>query len=146
MRAVLFCYNRHKTGNRQHTMTTKFQKGKSGNPSGRPKGSGIGPKLRQAIAEQSEELVQSVLDQAKAGDMQAAKLLLDRILPPLKPESLAAVDVPGDASRLDLAKALLGAVLLGEISVDGAKEVLALAKEKDNAQSDANFKKTFGDW
>lgn len=125
---------------------TKFQPGTSGNVNGRPKNSGLAPQIRQAISARAPELIQSLLDQAIEGDVQAAQILLDRICPKLKPESVVAVDVPGDASRLDLTKAVLGAVLSGDVSIDGAKEILGLVKERDSAQSDAKFKKTFGDW
>lgn len=58
-----------------------FAKGTSGNPKGRPKSEIIA--LRKQIAPQAEAIIQQVIDQALAGDLTAAKIILDRVLPPL---------------------------------------------------------------
>lgn len=125
---------------------TQFKKGSSGNAAGRPVGSGLGPKVRQAISARTPELIEALLDQAIGGDVTAAQILLDRVCPKLKPESVVALNVASDASRLDLTKAVLGAVLSGDVSIDGAKEILGLVKERDSAQSSADFDEKFGSW
>jgi len=63
----------------------KFKLGQSGNPKGRPPGRGRVAKLRDAIEKDLPEVIQTVVGAAKAGDMTAAKLLLDRVVPALKP-------------------------------------------------------------
>ena len=63
-----------------------FEKGKSGNPSGKP----IGTRHRATqLAEnlldgQTEELVQKCVEMALSGDGAAMKLCLDRLIPPRK--------------------------------------------------------------
>lgn len=62
-----------------------WQKGKSGNPAGRPRGQSSTTKLRELITPHAPALVEMLVEQAKKGDVQAAKLLLDRVLPTIKP-------------------------------------------------------------
>lgn len=72
----------------------KFQKGQSGNPAGRKPGTGRSDKLRTAIEEDLPDIVSAMVEAAKSGDTRAAKLLLDRTLPALKPTAQP-VKVPG---------------------------------------------------
>lgn len=63
---------------------TKWKPGQSGNPKGKPKGVGSVQKLREEIGEQIPAIINQLLAAAKNGDVQAARLLLERVLPPLK--------------------------------------------------------------
>lgn len=64
----------------------KFTPGKSGNPAGRRPGAvGMAGKLRLAMAKEAPAVIASLLDRAKQGDVQAASLILARVLPPLRP-------------------------------------------------------------
>ena len=106
---------------------TTFKKGVSGNPAGRPKGSGLTGQLRKAIADDADEILQSVITQAKAGDLIAAKILLDRIVPALKPEAQA-VHLDGLAGSGNLAgkaDAVIHAVGSGEIAPDIAAQLIS---------------------
>jgi hypothetical protein len=67
---------------------TKFKPGVSGNPKGRAPGSTPAVKLRKAISKDIPNIITKLVDQALAGDVQAAKVLLDRVVPVLKPQSL----------------------------------------------------------
>jgi len=67
---------------------SKWQPGQSGNPSGRPPGTGELAKLRAGIAERVPEILERLTDAALAGDVSAARLLLERVLPPIKPVEL----------------------------------------------------------
>lgn len=64
-----------------------MKKGQSGNPKGRPPNphkADIG-KFRELItADDVQGILTSVIDKAKQGDIQAAKVILDRVLPVLK--------------------------------------------------------------
>jgi thioredoxin-like negative regulator of GroEL len=105
----------------------QFIKGQSGNPQGRPKGSGISAKLRQAIEGEAEAIIKTMIEQAKAGDMQAAKALLDRVLPALKPESQA-IHLPelvAAGTMAEKARAAIDAAGAGAVSPSAASDLVA---------------------
>ena len=105
----------------------QFIKGQSGNPQGRPKGSGISAKLRQAIEGEAEAIIKAMIEQAKAGDMQAAKALLDRVLPALKPESQA-IHLPelvAAGTMAEKARAAIDAAGAGAVSPNAASDLVA---------------------
>lgn len=60
-----------------------FEKGASGNPAGRPRGSRNQATLAldRQLAEAGPILVQKLIEQAAGGNMQAMRLCLDRIIP-----------------------------------------------------------------
>jgi len=105
----------------------KFKKGQSGNPAGRPKGSGLSAQLRAAIEQDAPSIIKTMIEQAKAGDMQAAKALLDRVLPALKPESQA-IHLPelvAAGTMADKAKAAIDAAGAGDIAPSAASDMVS---------------------
>ncbi len=62
----------------------RWKAGESGNPNGRKPGTGKVTKLRESIAEHLPDIVNQLVNKAKEGDVQAAKLLLERVIPPTK--------------------------------------------------------------
>ena len=60
-----------------------FPKGKSGNPRGKPKGARHKTTLlaEKLMQDDAENIVNAVLTAARDGDMTAARIVLDRILP-----------------------------------------------------------------
>ena len=93
-----------------------WKPGQSGNPKGRPPGAGEVAKLRAAIADQVPAILQSLTTAALAGDVQAARLLLERTLPALKPaEQAQALHLP-DGTLTDQGRAVLAAVAAGELA------------------------------
>jgi len=59
--------------------TPKFKPGQSGNPAGRPKDKTPATLLRKAIVDDMPEIVSKLVELAKQGDIQVAKILMDRI-------------------------------------------------------------------
>ena len=105
----------------------QFIKGQSGNPQGRPKGSGLSAQLRAAIEQDAPSIIKAMIEQAKAGDMQAAKALLDRVLPALKPESQA-IHLPelvAADTMAEKARAAIDAAGAGAVSPSAASDLVA---------------------
>lgn len=105
----------------------KFQPGISGNPNGRPLGSkNSSTRMRERFAKEVPGVMRKVVAAALAGDMQAAKLVLDRVLPPLKAEA-ATVRLPGVAGAPlgERAMAILVAIVEGRLPPDVGADLLA---------------------
>jgi uncharacterized protein DUF5681 len=102
-----------------------FPKGTSGNPAGKPIGTRhkltvLAEKLLEADA---QAVVASVIKKAKAGDMLAARLVLERILPPRKdrPINLSLPKGNGTADSVSATiTALITAMASGQVSPDEA--------------------------
>lgn len=105
----------------------KFRPGQSGNPAGRPRGiRNTSSALREAIQTELPSIIQSLLEKAKGGDIQAATLLLSRALPPLRPEPRhMPVNVVGD-TLADKAEAIGAAALSGDIASNTAHELMGI--------------------
>ena len=63
-----------------------FEKGSSGNPSGRPKGTTTAAKIRKLLDSRSKELIDKTVELALDGHPVALKLCLERLCPALKPK------------------------------------------------------------
>jgi hypothetical protein len=117
-----------KAGKKQ-AVDMRFQKGESGNPKGRKPGTTPGAKIRAAIEKHVDDILQTVIDAAKGGDIQAAKVLLDRICPPLKPQA-APVQIPVGDTLPESGANVVNATLGGAIPPDvGAALIKALAEQ-----------------
>lgn len=103
----------------------RWKTGESGNPKGRPKGSGQVAQLRAAIAAQVPALLDKLMRQALEGDTSAARLLLERAVAPLKAvEQPQALALP-DGSLTAQGRAVLRSVASGELAPGQGAALLA---------------------
>ena len=93
-----------------------WKKGQSGNPAGRPRGTAKVAKLRSLIEADMPEVIAKVVELAKEGDMSAAKLLVDRVIPTIRPVEQPRVMLPGGGSLVERGEAVLSAMQAGEIA------------------------------
>ena len=103
----------------------QFQRGISGNPSGRP--AGIQDKrtaLRNLLDGRGEELLERAIERALDGDGPMLAALVSKIVPPQRPESFrfSFQDIGGSLS--ERCERVLSAAMSGEISVNLAHEFL----------------------
>jgi hypothetical protein len=103
----------------------RWRKGESGNPRGRPRGAGEIGRLRAAIGQAVPDILDALIEKARTGDSQAAKLLLERTLPAVKAVELPeAVPLEG-ATLTDQGRAVLRLLAAGEIGPERAAALLS---------------------
>ncbi len=102
-----------------------WPKGTSGNPRGRRPGTGEVAKLRAAIAEHVPTILERLVAAALQGDTGAARLLLERVCPPLKAtEEPARLALP-DGSLTEQGRCVLAAVAAGTLAPGQGAALLA---------------------
>jgi hypothetical protein len=112
---------------RQRTGKTarQWQPGQSGNPTGRPPGTGAIQKLREEIGAHIPGIIEQLVAQAKGGDVGAARLLLERVVPPVKAvEQPQAIDLPTDGDLTAKGHAVLQAAADGLITATQAASLM----------------------
>jgi hypothetical protein len=103
----------------------QFTKGVSGNPAGRPRGiKDKRHRYAESIESMIPEVLESVFQKAIAGDMTAAKILLDRSLPTKRPEQ-ERVQISIKENTASNAREVLQSVFAGEVSPDVGASLLA---------------------
>ena len=104
----------------------RWKAGESGNPSGRKPGTGEVAKLRDSIAKHLPAIIKQLVTKAKEGDAQAARLLLERVLPALKPiEQAVALSLPDGEGITGQGRAIVQAVAEGTIAPGQGAQLLA---------------------
>ena len=102
----------------------RWKAGESGNPKGKPPGSGELQKLRAAIGEHVPEIIAQLVTAARGGDIQAARLILERVLPPMKAmEHAQTLDLP-EGTLTDQGRAVLRSVAAGELAPGQGAQLL----------------------
>lgn len=105
-----------------------WKKGQSGNPRGRPKGSRNKATLLAIAAMEGEltDVVKVVINAAKGGDIAAARLVVDKLIPSTRerPLSIALPDVTSVDDCATAQAKVLAAVAAGEL-LPGEGEALA---------------------
>jgi hypothetical protein len=119
-----------KTGKKQRGVP--FKPGRSGNPNGRPAGSRNRATLAiEGLLEgEAETLARKAVELAKAGDLQALRLCLDRLCPPRK-DSPVAFRLPPMVTTFDAVAAmaaLVGAVASGDLTPMEASELTKIVQ------------------
>ncbi len=103
----------------------QFKPGQSGNPRGKPKGTrSWTSKFRDQLAESVPDVLESLIQQAKEGDTAAAKLILDRVLPSLKPAEQS-IKLPLEGTPAEQAQQVIAALAGGKLAVGEASAVLS---------------------
>ena len=107
-----------------------FKKGAaSPNPKGRTPGKTAAAQLRKAIETEANDIIKVLVKQAMDGDTQAAKILLDRTVPSLKPQALP-INIPVGESLPDTGSNVIDATMTGSIPPDiGAQLIRALTDQ-----------------
>jgi hypothetical protein len=104
----------------------RWKPGESGNPKGKPPGSGELQRLRASIAADVPEILAGLVAAAKGGDVQAAKVILERIFPAVKPvEQTQEIDLPEGGTLTAQGRAVLSAVADGELAPGQGAQLLA---------------------
>jgi hypothetical protein len=107
-----------------------FPKGRSGNPRGKPKGARHKTTLlaEKLMQDDAENIVNAVLTAARAGDMTAARIVLDRIAPARRdnPVAFALPKIKRPADAVAASAAILSAVADGRLTPGEALEVSKL--------------------
>lgn len=110
----------------------KFQKGQSGNPRGRARGSRNKATLliEQLLGDATKDITEKAIELAKAGDSTALRLCMDRIVPARRdrhiPFKLPKLEKPEDA--IAAAAAIVEAVAIAELTPSEAAEMMKLVE------------------
>jgi len=101
----------------------RFTSGNKASP-GRPPGRGKVAELRDKLAQDVEAVIGILREQALAGDPQAIRILLDRVLPTLRPVELPTpLDLP-EGTLAHQAHAVVQAVAVGDIAASQAAQII----------------------
>ena len=118
-----------------------WKPGQSGNPAGRKPGLSSAAALRERLAKEMDPIIDAVVTAAKAGDLTACRLVLERVLPALKPIELPQViPMPEGGGMLAMAERVMLAVGQGTIAAGqaaailGALEKLAKVRETEELE------------
>lgn len=114
-----------------------FKPGTSGNPRGKPAGTrSKSTQLLLALMEGSaEQITQAVINAARGGDLVAARIVLDRLIPQAK-ERPVSVDLPDTNTSEGVSaaqSAILQAVARGDLLPGEASTLSAIVESKRRA-------------
>jgi Family of unknown function (DUF5681) len=121
----------------------RWRKGQSGNPAGRQKGTRCyATRLAESLFDgAAEKICGVVIDKALERDVIAARLVVERLLPPRKdrPVSFPLPKIESAAESPALTASLLNAVAAGEVTPSEAIEVASLVEKHVRVLEAADF-------
>ena len=105
----------------------QFQKGQSGNSSGRPRGSLNRATVlaQELLSARVESIAGKLIELAEGGDMRAIRVCMDRLAPVIKHQPIA-VELPPiekPADSVEAAASIAAAVAAGELTATEAAEL-----------------------
>lgn len=100
--------------------STTFTKGQSGNAKGRPPGKTSRTQFREMVKTALPAIVKSLVVAAKKGDVQSAKLILDRCVPALKPTA-DAMAIKSASTLVEQGQEIVAAMTRGTVTPDAAQ-------------------------
>lgn len=110
----------------EKTKRGRWKKGESGNPCGRKPGTGKVAKLRDSIATHIPDIISQMVNKAIEGDVQAARLLLERVIPPLKSmEQNVSLTFPENATLSEQGQTIIQSVANGVLTPDQGQALLS---------------------
>jgi hypothetical protein len=110
----------------------RFEKGRSGNPAGKPRGARHRATLAaEALLDgEAEALTRKAIEKAKEGDSVALRLCLERILPARRDRAVS-LELPKIETASDVLKAIsaiLAALAAGELTPTEAGDVVKIVE------------------
>lgn len=119
------------------TKKTTWKKGQSGNPAGRPPGARNKATLMVLglMERDAEEVARAVIAAARTGDLTAAKLVLERLAPPLRERPIS-IELPDTSTTEGVSKAqqvIIEAVGRGELLPGEGNTLAALVENRRKA-------------
>ena len=94
----------------------RFARGNKESP-GRPPGRGAVAEMRATLATDLDDIINVLRTQALAGDAQAIRIILDRVLPALRPLELpTTLALPEGGTLADQARAVVQAAADGDLN------------------------------
>jgi hypothetical protein len=101
----------------------RFAKGNKASP-GRPPGRGVVAEMRDKLAHDLDKIIVVLREQALAGDPQAIRIVLDRVLPSLRPVELPTPLVLPEGDLAQQAHAVVQAAADGDIAPSQAAQII----------------------
>jgi hypothetical protein len=122
-----------------------FRKGRSGNPAGKPKGARhrATTAIQLLLEGEAEALTRKCIDLAKAGDVPALRLCMERLAPAMKSRAVQLPMPPIDTADdvLKAQAATIGAMAAGKITPDEAATIAGVLEIKRKAIETADIER-----
>ncbi|MFZ0106736.1 MAG: DUF5681 domain-containing protein [Thiobacillus sp.] len=131
------------------TRKTTWKKGQSGNPAGRPRGTRNKATLLalNLMEDAAAEITQAVITAARMGDLAAAKLVLERLAPPLRERPIS-IELPDTSTTAGVSKAqqvIIEAVGKGELLPGEGSTLAALVESRRRALETEDLERRLND-